>query len=63
MNKNNLIIRLIELYYFPRDQYMGPYIFIHIIFYYEKKVTPPPCPPISMPLICLDLECKGIFYP
>jgi hypothetical protein len=45
MNKNNLIIRLIELYYFPRDQYMGPYIFIHICFYYEKKSDTTSMPP------------------
>jgi hypothetical protein len=36
-NRHNLIIELIELYFFPNKQYMGSYVFIHIIFFYKKE--------------------------
>ncbi len=36
-NINNLIINIIKLQNLPNNQYMGPYIFIHVFFEFKEK--------------------------
>jgi hypothetical protein len=35
-NRHNLIIKLIERYFLPNNQYSKPHIFTHIVFKYKK---------------------------
>ncbi len=50
-NKYDHIIDLIELQFLPNNQYMGPYVFIHVLFNFKKY-----------PLIFLTLKFWKMFF-